>query len=112
QRLVEFAARHYKVNEEDIQFRNGQVRVHDQFISFDELIQQAYLGQVSLSATGFYRTPKIYYDRSQARGRPFFYFAFGAACSEVLVDTLTGEYRVLRTDILPDVGASLNPAID
>lgn len=112
QRLVEFAARHYKVNEEDVQFRNGQVRVHDQFISFDELIQQAYLGQVSLSATGFYRTPKIYYDRSQARGRPFFYFAFGVACSEVLIDTLTGEYRVLRADILHDVGASLNPAID
>ena len=112
QRLVEFAARHYKVTEEDIQFRNGQVRVHDQFISFDELIQQAYLGQVSLSATGFYRTPKIYYDRSQARGRPFFYFAFGVACSEVLIDTLTGEYRVLRADILHDVGASLNPAID
>ena len=112
QRLVEFAARHYKVTEEDIQFRNGQVRVHDQFISFDELIQQAYLGQVSLSATGFYRTPKIYYDRSQARGRPFFYFAFGVACSEVLIDTLTGECRVLRADILHDVGASLNPAID
>ena len=112
QRLIEFAARHYQVTEEDVEFRNGQVRVRDQYVSFDELIQQAYFGQVSLSSTGFYRTPKIYYDRSQARGRPFYYFAYGAACSEVIVDTLTGEYKMLRSDILHDVGASLNPAID
>ncbi len=112
QRLVEFAARKWQIFEEDIEFKNGQVRLRDQYISFDELIQQAYFGQVSLSSTGFYRTPKIYYDRSQARGRPFYYFAYGAACSEVIVDTLTGEYKMLRSDILHDVGASLNPAID
>lgn len=112
QRLIEFAARHYQVTEEDVEFRNGQVRVRDEYVSFDELIQQAYFGQVSLSSTGFYRTPKIYYDRSLARGRPFYYFAYGAACSEVIVDTLTGEYKMLRSDILHDVGASLNPAID
>ena len=112
QRLVEFAARHYQVTEADVAFSNGQVRVRDRFLSFEELIQQAYYGQVSLSSTGFYRTPKIFYDRSQARGRPFYYYAFGAACVEVLVDTLTGEYKMLRTDILHDVGASLNPAID
>jgi xanthine dehydrogenase large subunit len=112
QRLIEFAARHFKVTEEDVEFRNGQVRIRDEYVSFDELIQQAYFGQVSLSSTGFYRTPKIYYDRSQARGRPFYYFAYGAACSEVIVDTLTGEYKMLRSDILHDVGASLNPAID
>ncbi|MEG4314178.1 xanthine dehydrogenase molybdopterin binding subunit [Pseudomonas sp. FIP_A4] len=112
QRLVEFAARHWNVTEEDVEFRNGQVRIRDQYVSFEELIQQAYFGQVSLSSTGFYRTPKIYYDRSQARGRPFYYFAYGAACSEVIVDTLTGEYKMLRSDILHDVGASLNPAID
>ncbi|WP_312147150.1 MULTISPECIES: xanthine dehydrogenase molybdopterin binding subunit [Stutzerimonas stutzeri subgroup] len=112
QRLVEFAARKWQIFEEDIEFKNGQVRLRDQYIGFDELIQQAYFGQVSLSSTGFYRTPKIYYDRSQARGRPFYYFAYGAACSEVIVDTLTGEYRMLRSDILHDVGASLNPAID
>ncbi len=112
QRLVEFAARKWQIFEEDVEFKNGQVRLRDQYISFDELIQQAYFGQVSLSSTGFYRTPKIYYDRSQARGRPFYYFAYGAACSEVIVDTLTGEYRMLRSDILHDVGASLNPAID
>jgi len=112
QRLTEFAARKWQIFEEDIEFKNGQVRLRDQYISFDELIQQAYFGQVSLSSTGFYRTPKIYYDRSQARGRPFYYFAYGAACSEVIVDTLTGEYKMLRSDILHDVGASLNPAID
>ncbi|OCX92006.1 MAG: xanthine dehydrogenase molybdopterin binding subunit [Pseudomonas sp. K35] len=112
QRLVEFAARKWQIFEEDIEFKNGQVRLRDQYISFDELIQQAYFGQVSLSSTGFYRTPKIYYDRSQARGRPFYYYAYGAACSEVIVDTLTGEYKMLRSDILHDVGASLNPAID
>ena len=112
QRLVEFAARKWQIFEEDVEFKNGQVRLRDHYISFEELIQQAYFGQVSLSSTGFYRTPKIYYDRSQARGRPFYYFAYGAACSEVIVDTLTGEYRMLRSDILHDVGASLNPAID
>jgi xanthine dehydrogenase large subunit len=112
QRLVEFAARHYNVTEADVEFRNGQVRVRDQFVSFETLIQQAYFGQVSLSSTGFYRTPKIHYDRTKAAGRPFYYYAFGAACVEVLVDTLTGEYKMLRTDILHDVGASLNPAID
>ena len=112
QRLVEFAAKHYQCDESRVEFRNGHVRVGEQVISFDTLAQQAWTGQVSLSSTGYYKTPKIFYDRSQARGRPFYYFAFGAACTEVLVDTLTGEYKMLRTDILHDVGASLNPAID
>ncbi|MBU2255511.1 MAG: xanthine dehydrogenase molybdopterin binding subunit [Gammaproteobacteria bacterium] len=112
QRLVDFLVREYKVTPEDVEFRNSQVRVRDLFLSFEEVIQKAYFGQVSLSSTGFYRTPKIFYDRDKAAGRPFYYFAYGAACSEVIVDTLTGEYRMLRTDILHDVGASLNPAID
>jgi xanthine dehydrogenase large subunit len=112
QRLVDFLVREHKVTPEDVEFRNGQVRVREQFLSFDALIQQAYFNQVSLSSTGFYRTPKIFYDRDKARGRPFYYFAYGAACAEVIVDTLTGEYKMLRTDILHDVGASLNPAID
>lgn len=112
QRLVDFLVREYKVTPEDVEFRNGQVRVRDHFLSFEEVIQKAYFGQVSLSSTGFYRTPKIYYDRDKAAGRPFYYYAYGAACVEVLVDTLTGEYRMLRGDILHDVGDSLNPAID
>ena len=112
QRLIAFAAEKYAVSVQAVQFHNGQVRAGDLLLSFETLIQQAYFGQVSLSSTGYYKTPKIYYDRSQARGRPFYYFAFGAACAEVIVDTLTGEYKMLRTDILHDVGASLNPAID
>ena len=112
QRLVDFLVREYKVTPEDVEFRNSQVRVRDLFLSFEEVIQKAYFGQVSLSSTGFYRTPKIFYDRDKAAGRPFYYFAYGAACSEVIVDTLTGEYKMLRTDILHDVGTSLNPAID
>ncbi|WCE09941.1 xanthine dehydrogenase molybdopterin binding subunit [Pseudomonas sp. JBR1] len=111
-RLIDFASRHFHVDSEEVEFRNGHVRVRERLLSFEELIQLAYVGQVSLSSTGYYRTPKIHYDRDQARGRPFYYYAFGAACSEVLIDTLTGEYRLLRTDILHDVGASLNPAID
>ena len=112
QRLIAFAAATYAVSEQEVIFHNGQVLVGELLLSFETLIQQAYFGQVSLSSTGYYKTPKIFYDRSQARGRPFYYFAFGAACAEVIVDTLTGEYKMLRTDTLHDVGASLNPAID
>lgn len=111
-RLVEFLANHFKVTAEDVEFKNEQVRVRDHYLSFEEMIQLAYFNQISLSSTGFYRTPKIFYDRDKASGRPFYYFAYGAACAEVIVDTLTGEYKMLRTDILHDVGASLNPAID
>ncbi|MFY0664495.1 MAG: xanthine dehydrogenase molybdopterin binding subunit [Natronospirillum sp.] len=111
-RLIDFAARHFQVTPEDIEFHNGQVRVRDRYLAFEELIELAYFGQVSLSCAGYYRTPKIFYDREKAAGRPFYYFAYGAACCEVIVDTLTGEYKFLRTDILHDVGASLNPAVD
>ncbi|MDO6708675.1 xanthine dehydrogenase molybdopterin binding subunit [Photobacterium sp. 1_MG-2023] len=112
QRLIDFACSHFKVTPEEVIFKNGMVQVRENFLSFEELIQQAYFNQVSLSSTGFYRTPKIYYDHEKARGRPFYYYAYGAACAEVVLDTLTGEYKILRADILHDVGASLNPAID
>ena len=112
QRLIEFAASHFNVSQEDIVFKNGMVVIRDEILTFEAFVQLAYFNQVSLSSTGFYRTPKIYYDHEQARGRPFYYFAYGASCSEVIVDTLTGEYKILRADILHDVGASLNPAID
>ncbi len=81
-------------------------------LTFAELVWQAYHARVSLSATGFYATPKINYDVKTLTGRPFFYFCYGAAVSEVIVDSLTGESRLLRVDILHDVGRSLNPAID
>lgn len=111
-RLISFAASHYKVDERQVIFVNNHVKLAEQIISFTELVQQAYFGQISLSSTGFYRTPKIFYDREKAFGTPFYYYAFGVSCSEVIIDTLTGEYKVLRADILHDVGDSLNPRID
>lgn len=111
-RLVEFAARHFGVAESEVEFGNNQVRAGTQLLPFAELARLAWIGQVSLSSTGYYRTPKIHYDRASGQGHPFYYFAYGLACVEALVDSLTGEYRLLRADILHDVGASLNPAID
>ena len=112
QRLGEFYAEQVKGDPQDIIFNEQQVLLGEHQIAFTDLIQQAYIGRVSLSASGFYKTPKIHYDRSTGNGRPFFYFAYGASCSEVSIDTLTGEYKVDRVDILHDVGKSLNPAID
>ena len=111
-RLKSFAAGQAEVSPEDVGYENGQFMAGDRQIPFNEMVMEAYLGRVSLSATGFYKTPKIWYDRDQAKGRPFLYFAYGAAVSEVEVDTLTGEYKIRRVDILHDVGRSLNPAID
>ncbi len=111
-RLIEFAISHYQVASSEIHFVNNHIKLKDRVISFTELIQQAYFAQISLSSTGFYRTPKIFYDRDSAFGTPFYYYAFGMACSEVIIDTHTGEYKVLRSDILHDVGDSLNPRID
>jgi xanthine dehydrogenase large subunit len=112
ERLVDFAAGHWGVPEAQIEFLPGRVRVGNQEILFRELVWQAYLARVSLSSTGFYKTPKIHWDRASGRGRPFYYFAYGAAASEVAIDTLTGEYKVERVDILHEVGHSLNPALD
>jgi xanthine dehydrogenase large subunit len=111
-RLTEFAARHFSVNESAVEFGEGRVSVGPERLDFAELVQLAWFDRVSLSATGFYRTPKIHYDRSTFSGQPFFYFAYGAAVSEVVVDTLTGENRILRVDIVHDCGESLNPAMD
>ena len=79
---------------------------------FTEVVKQAHANRIQLWSDGFYRTPKIHYDKTTLSGRPFYYFAYGVACSEVAIDTLTGENRVLRVDILHDVGTSINPAID
>jgi xanthine dehydrogenase large subunit len=111
-RLIEFLAEQLKVPPEQVTFCRNEVRIGDQRMSFAKLARLAHQHRVQLSATGFYRTPKIWYDRARARGRPFFYFAYGAAVSEVVVDTLTGEHRVLRADLLHDVGRSINPALD
>jgi xanthine dehydrogenase large subunit len=111
-RLTEFAAAHFNVAESKVDFAGNQVTIDKQTMAFEELVQLAWFNRVSMSATGFYKTPKIHYDRETFSGRPFFYFAYGAAVSEVVVDTLTGEYRLLRVDILHDCGDSLNPAVD
>jgi len=111
-RMTVFAARQFGVSEAEIDFRDGKVHIADRMMEFDELVQAAWAERISLSATGFYRTPKINYDRSTFSGRPFYYFAYGAAVTEVVIDTLTGENRVLRVDILHDCGDSLNPAVD
>lgn len=112
ERLIAFAARHFDVGEADVRFHDGKVSVGDKVMQFREFVLLAYFNRVSLSSTGFYRTPKIHWNAETAQGRPFYYFAYGAAATEVIVDTLTGEYRFLRTDILHDVGRSINPAID
>ena len=111
-RLREFAAKQFAVDITAVQFAEGNVHIGDDILTFAELARLAYLNRVSLSAVGYYRTPKIHYDRKLAQGRPFYYFAYGAAVSEVIIDTLTGEYKVQRVDICHDVGESLNPALD
>jgi xanthine dehydrogenase large subunit len=95
-----------------IQFRDGRVIAGNESLGFGELAKKCVLERVSLSSTGFYKTPKIVWDRPNKAGRPFYYFAYGAACAEVTIDTLTGEMRVDRVDILHDVGRSLNEAVD
>ncbi len=111
-RLTEFLAAHYNVAESKIDFADDTVTVGAEQYPFEEIVQLAWFNRVQMSATGFYKTPKIHYDRETFSGRPFFYYAYGAAVTEVVVDTLTGEYRLLRTDIVHDCGDSLNPAID
>jgi xanthine dehydrogenase large subunit len=111
-RLTDFAAEHWSVEPETVTFRNNMVQVGQEVVSFSDLVRKAYMARVHLSAAGFYKTPKIHWDRAAGKGRPFYYYAYGASCSEVSVDTLTGEYRVERTDILHDVGRSLNPVLD
>lgn len=111
-RLVEMLCRLHSCEPQEVHFSNGVVSAAGRYFSFAEVANLAWLNQVPLSATGFYKVPGIHYDRQAGRGEPFYYFSWGAACSEVLIDTLTGEYRLLRTDILHDVGNSLNPAID
>jgi xanthine dehydrogenase large subunit len=93
-------------------FAHGQVSAPQAVLSFEQVVDDAYHARVQLWSDGFYKTPKIHYDKHTLTGRPFYYFAYGAACSEVAIDTLTGETRVLAVDILHDVGKSINPAID
>jgi xanthine dehydrogenase large subunit len=111
-RIAEHLADAHQTTVADVQFAQGRVRVGGKDMSFAEAAMLAYQARVSLSAAGFYKTPDLAWDRVKGQGRPFFYFAQGAAVTEVVIDTLTGENRILRCDILHDAGDSLNPALD
>ncbi len=109
-RIVDFLGERYQTR--DIRFADGLLYIGKESLTFAEAAKMAYENRVSLSATGFYKTPKIEWNRVKGKGRPFYYFAYGAAITECVIDTLTGENRILRVDILHDCGVSLNPAID
>ena len=111
-RLADFIAEKHQVKPETVKFVDGTVRVAGEVYAFEKVVAWAYQARVSLSSTGYYATPKIIWDRVKGTGRPFFYFAYGAAVTEVVIDRLTGENRILRVDILHDTGTSLNPALD
>ncbi len=111
-RMAAFIAEKHQVKAAQVRFLDGTVRVAGEAYDFARVAMWAYQARVGLSATGFYATPRIVWDRIRGSGRPFYYFAYGAAVTEVVVDTLTGAHRILRTDILHDTGTSLNPAID
>jgi xanthine dehydrogenase large subunit len=112
QRLAELAARSFGGDAERVVFENDTVSANGNTIAFAELVSEAYQARVQLWSDGFYATPRLHWDRMTMTGRPFFYFAYGAAISEVMIDTLTGEWRLLRADLLHDAGNSVNSAID
>jgi xanthine dehydrogenase large subunit len=111
-RMAAHLAERYQTTPDKVIFADDKVQVGGEEIPFAQAAASAYENRVSLSATGFYKTPDIEWDRIKGRGRPFFYFAYGAAVTEAVIDTLTGENRILRTDLLHDAGTSLNPALD
>jgi xanthine dehydrogenase large subunit len=112
QRLAEVAAREYGGSADEVRFFDGQVQVGQQTLAFRTLVNKAYLARVQLWSDGFYATPHLHWDAASMTGHPFSYYAYGAAVSEVVIDTLTGEWKLLRADVLHDAGCSLNPAID
>jgi xanthine dehydrogenase large subunit len=112
QRLATLAAGQLGGAPEAVRFNAGLVTANGKTLSFDDLVAAAYLARVQLWSDGFYATPKVHWDSKTLTGHPFYYFAYGAAVSEVVVDTLTGEWKLLRADVLHDAGQSINPAID
>ena len=112
QNLSLFVKKKYKLKIDKVIYKNSMVKFKGKIFSFSSLIKEAYLNRVSLSSSGFYSTPKIHFNNKTFLGRPFLYFAYGAAISEVLIDTLTGENKTLRVDILHDQGRAINPAIE
>ena len=112
ERLAVLMAERYGGKVDEVAFGVGKVSTNGTTISFIELVKLAYETRIQLWSDGFYKTPNIHWDRNAVRGSPFYYFAYGAAVSEVIVDTLTGEWKLLRADLLHDAGVSINPAID
>ena len=112
QNLAAFVKRKYKIKSKEAIYENGFVKFKGKSLRFNSLIKDAYFNRVSLFSSGFYSTPKIHFNKKNFTGRPFLYFCYGAAVSEVIVDTLTGEYKILRVDILHDAGRAINPAIE
>jgi xanthine dehydrogenase large subunit len=112
ERLVAFLAEKAGCAPDQVRFAEGMAWAGEMVVGFADLCKMAHAARISLSSTGYYATPKIHYDRAIHQGRPFLYFAYGAAVSEVVIDSLTGEHRVLRADLLADAGRSINPAID
>ena len=112
ERMAEHLAGLHQTTPDRVEFREGMVSVGGEAMTWDAAVEACYLARVSLTSTGSYATPDLEWDRLRGRGRPFFYFAYGAAVTEVVIDTLTGENRILRADILHDCGHSLNPALD
>ena len=111
-RMADVAADHFNLPRAEIVFSSNRIYAGNRSISFAELAALSWEKRVSLSATGFYRTPKVHWDMATASGRPFYYFTYGVSAAEVAIDTLTGEMRVLRAEMVQDCGESLNPAID
>ena len=112
ERLAQFVGQVDACDAQEVRFAHGIVGSPKGERAFGDVVRMAYAQRIQLWSDGFYRTPRIHYDKTTLTGRPFHYFAYGAACCEVVIDTLTGENRVLRVDILHDVGTSINPAID
>jgi xanthine dehydrogenase large subunit len=110
--LAAYVKRKYKIKNSGGIYKNGMVKFKGKTFKFNSLIKEAYLNRVSLSSSGFYATPKIHFDRKNFKGRPFLYFAYGAAVSEVIIDVLTGENKIIQADILHDAGKAINPAIE
>ena len=111
-RMTKIAAKYFNVSEEKILFIDGLIKSGNKSLSFRELAEISWSKRVSLSSTGYYKTPEIHWDQNKMTGKPFFYFSWGSAISEVIIDTLTGESRVLRSEIVQDCGKSLNPSVD
>lgn len=111
-RMRAFVAERFQAQEANVVFADNKLTVGDNSMAFGDVAQEMHLERISLSASGFYRTPKVSWNRDKVEGRPFLYFSYGAACSEVQIDTLTGEMKVTAVDLLHDVGRSLNPAVD